>query len=105
MAQEVHYEVFRRSGAKGGWLLHEVVTARDTARSIAEDLMKSERATGVKIVKETYNTETGDYLTLKIFEEGHNRARLDKAMKDEPEVLPCFTPDDLYSYHARSTMA
>ncbi|HEY1710959.1 MAG TPA: hypothetical protein VGG10_22030 [Rhizomicrobium sp.] len=106
MAQEIHYEIFRRSGAKGGWLLHEVVTARDAARSIAEDLMKSERATGVKIVKETYDTETGNYLTLKIFEDGHNRAsRLDKTAKDEPESLPCFTADDLYSYHARSTIA
>ena len=29
MAREIHYEIFRRVGAKGGWTLHEVVTKRD----------------------------------------------------------------------------
>src|SRR6202012_4350108 len=54
---------------------------------------------------ETYNDETGDYLSLKIFEDGHNQMKVAPAQEDAPHALPCFKPDDLYSYHARQTMA
>jgi hypothetical protein len=67
-------------------------------------MMASEKATGVKVVKETYDDDTGDYLSLKIFEEGHNKMKTAPAQEDAPPSLPCFKPDDLYSYHARQTM-
>ena len=102
---QIHYEIFRRVGAKGGWTLHEVQSSRDKAIQIAQALMASEKATGVKVVKETYSEETGDYLTLKIFEEGHNQVKIEQNAEDAPHALPCFKPDDLYSYHARTTMA
>jgi hypothetical protein len=105
MAREIHYEVFRRVGAKGGWTLHEVVSSRDIALTMAQELMAGEKATGVKVVKETYNDETGDFLTLKIFEEGHNQMKVAPAQEDAPHALPCFKPEDLYSYHARATMS
>ena len=105
MAREIHYEIFRRVGAKGGWSLHEVVTSRDVALTMAQELMAGEKATGVKVVKETYNDETGDFLTLKIFEEGHNQMKIAPAQEDAPHTLPCFKPEDLYSYHARATMS
>lgn len=105
MAREIHYEIFRRVGAKGGWTLHEVVTSRDVALAMAQELMAGEKATGVKVVKETYNDETGDFLTLKIFEEGHNQMKIAPAQEDAPHALPCFKPEDLYSYHARATMS
>ncbi len=101
---QIHYEIFRRVGAKGGWTLHEVQTTRDRAIEIAQKLMAEEKATGVKVVKETYNDDTGDYLTLKIFEEGHNQVKIEANAEDAPHALPCFKPDDLYSYHARATM-
>ena len=104
MAKEVHYEVFRRVGAKGGWTLHDVRSDRDSAIELAQGLMKAEKATGVKVVKETYNDETGDYLTLKIFEEGHNEVKVSVAQEDAPHAIPCFKPEDLYSYHARATI-
>ena len=105
MAREIHYEIFRRVGAKGGWTLHEVVSSRDVALTMAQELMAGEKATGVKVVKETYNDETGDFLTLKIFEEGHNQMKIAPAQEDAPHALPCFKPEDLYSYHARATMS
>ncbi len=104
MGREIHYEVFRRAGARGGWTLHEVASSRELAISMAQELMASEKATGVKVVKETYNDDTGDFLTLKIFEEGHNQVKMAPAQEDAPHALPCFKPDDLYSYHARATM-
>ena len=105
MAQEIHYEIFRRHGAKGGWLLHDVVVARDAALRLAEHLMANDRATGVKVVKETYNPDTGQYLSLKIFEDGHNTLKMAAGAENAPYALPCLTPDDLYSYHARAAMA
>jgi len=104
MGREIHYEIFRRVGARGGWTLHEVASSREVALKMAKELMTSEQATGVKVVKETYNDDTGDYLTLKIFEDGHNQMKLAPAQEDAPSALPCFKPEDLYSYHARATM-
>ena len=104
MGRQVHFEIFRRAGARGGWSLHEVVSERGRALAMAEEMMASEKATGVKVVKETYDEETGDYLTLKIFEAGHNKMKVAPAQEDTPPSLPCFKPDDLYSYHARQTM-
>ena len=57
MAREIHYEVFRRVGAKGGWTLHEVTGDRTRALNQAKELMATDQATGVKVVKETYNEE------------------------------------------------
>lgn len=102
--KEIHYEVFRRQGAKGGWTLHDVATLREKALAMAADLMASEKATGVKVVKETYDADTGDYLSLKIFEDGHTKLKVEPAAEDMPHALPCFKPDDLYSYHARATL-
>jgi hypothetical protein len=104
MTRQVHFEVFRRAGAKGGWTLHEVVNDRGRALAMAQEMMASEKATGVKVVKETYDDESGDYLSLKIFEDGHNKMKMAPAQEDAPPSLPCFKPDDLYSYHARQTM-
>ena len=104
LAREIHYEVFRRVGAKRGWTLHDVRSDRDSAIEMAQGLMKAEKATGVKVVKETYNDDTGDYLTLKIFEEGHNSVQVPVAQEDAPHAIPCFKPKDLYSYHSRATI-
>jgi hypothetical protein len=104
MAQSIHYEIFSRVGAKGGWKMLDARTDREAALEFAQKLMADEKATGVKVVKETYNEETGDYLTLKIFEAGHNQVKTAPAQEDVPHALPCFKPDDLYSYHARATM-
>lgn len=105
MSREVHYEIFRRQGAKGGWVMHDAVNQRDAAVAIAETLMADNQATGVKVVKESFDNETGAYQSLKIFEDGHNKMKEEVAKEDAPSALPCFKPDDLYSYHARSTMA
>ncbi len=53
-------------------------------------LMAGEQATGVKVVKETYNEETGDYLTLKIFEDGHNQMKEEPAPEDAPQRASLF---------------
>jgi hypothetical protein len=104
MAQQVHFEIFSRRGSRGSWNLVEVRDKREEAVTFAQELM-TEGATGVKVVKETYNEETGDYLSLKIFEDGHNKVKVAAAQDDMPPSPPCFKVDDLYSYHARKTIA
>jgi hypothetical protein len=105
MGNQVHYEIFRRAGARGGWTLYEASSSRDGAIKMAQGLMTGEQpATGVKVVKETYNDDTGDFLSLKIFEDGQNQVKVDPKAEDAPHALPCFKPDDLYSYHARTTI-
>jgi hypothetical protein len=57
-------------------------------------------------VKETYHEGTGDYVSLTVFEDGKVEVKKKNtkiAEIDSPS--PCFKPDDLYSYHARTTMA
>ena len=103
MANSVHYEIFRRQGAAGSWSLVEVRDGREDALSHAQEILKT-GATGVKVVKETYNEDTGDYLSLKICEYGEKKVKSKPAQDDIPSS-PCFKPDDLYSYHARKTIA
>jgi len=104
MAQEIHYEIFSRRGSKGGWKLIDIKQSRDEALKFAQAIM-AEGATGVKVVKETYNDETGDYLSLKVFEDGLNKIKTTPTQEEVPHALPCFKPDDLYSYYARQTIA
>lgn len=103
MPQQIHYEVFRRQGS-GGFSLIEVRDHRDDAIKFAQDLMKN-GATAVKVMKETFNEDTGDYLSLKIFEEGKAITKKGKGLLEDVPSSPCFRPDDLYSYHARKTIA
>ena len=104
----VHYEVFRQTGRSGGWSLVEAVEDREVALRRAKELFSEGRAAAVKVVKETLQPSTGDYMSLTIFEEAHANFRQQKKQgaEDEPKnPLPCFQPDDLYSYHARMTIA
>ena len=102
---QVHFEVFRQTRTGGGWALVEAIAQRDEAVTYAK-LMLSEGATAVRVVKEMYQPETGEYMTLTIFEHGATETkRKSKKLDEGASSTPCFKADDLYSYHARSTMA
>jgi hypothetical protein len=102
--KDVHFEVFRRQSAKDAWVLHEVATVREKALAAAAELIASKQANGVKVVRETYDGETGDYSSLSIFEDGHTKLALDPAAEELPSAAPCFRPEDLYTRHARATL-
>ncbi|HTW34013.1 MAG TPA: hypothetical protein VMD53_05285 [Rhizomicrobium sp.] len=103
--KDVHFEVFLRPDPKASWALHDASSVREKALSMAADLIRAEKTIGVKVVKESYDGDTGDYLSRTIFEDGHTRMKLDAADEDALPVLPCFKPEDLYSQHARATLA
>ncbi len=101
---EIHYEVFHAQGRAGGWSLVEALEDRSVALERAKELVAS-GSTAVKVVKETHQPDTGDYMSLTIFEEGKLEVKKKAKIDDEISSVPCFKPDDLYSYHARMTMA
>ena len=103
MAQQIHYEIFRRRGSSGSWSLVEARDRREDALKFAESLITGD-AISIKVVKETFNDDTGDYLTLTIFEHGDKKIK-SSAKQEAAPSLPCFRADDLYSYHARKTIA
>jgi hypothetical protein len=78
---------------------------RDAAVKYAKRMIE-EGAPAVRVVKETYQPETGAYMTLTIFEHGATETKKkSKKLDDGTSSTPCFKADDLYSYHARSTMS
>ena len=100
---EIHFEVFHAQGRASDWSLVEALEDRDAALARAKELIAS-GSTAVKVVKETHQPESGDYMSLTIFEEGKVEVKKKKKVDDEISPVPCFKPDDLYSYHARMTM-
>jgi hypothetical protein len=103
---EIHYELFRQHGKGGGWSLIEANPNRDAAVARAKDLLAEGQASAVRVVKETYHPESGDYVSLTVFEDGKIAyQKSNKKIDDIESPVPCFKPDDLYSYHARMTMA
>jgi len=104
MAGSVHYEIFKRQGA-GGWSLADVRERREDAIAFAKEL-ETTGVAGVKVVKETFSDATGDYLSLSVYEHGEVKAKArGKSKQEEISASPCFRVDDLYSYHARKTIA
>ena len=103
---QVHFEIFRQVGKGGGWALVEAMEDREAAVDLAKQMLDEGRAGAVRVVKETYQSSTGDYLSLTIFEGGNTEVKKKNNKVDQIETTaPCFKPDDLYSYHARMTMA
>ena len=104
MSRQVHYELFVRRGASPGWSLQEAGESRAEILKAAETALTSAYITGVKVMKETYDESTGDFMSLRIFEEGKRKFKIAKAAEDAPPALPCLTPQDLYGVHARHTL-
>jgi hypothetical protein len=99
----IHYEVFQRRSKAGGWALHGAFSTRDIAIREAKTLINAGGAVGVRVFKETFKAETGDFMTLKVLEEG-DVADAKKRVSDATS-LPCFKPDDFYSFHGRRAIA
>ena len=102
---DIHYEIFRMVGKGGSWSLFEAMEDRDAALAAARAMLEEGRAAAVRVVKETFQSSTGDYMSLTIFEDGKTETKKkNKKTEDFDSPVPCFKPDDLYSYHARMTM-
>jgi hypothetical protein len=102
---QVHFEIFRLQGKGGGWSLVEAADDREAAIDQAKHLLAEGRAAAVRVVKLSFQPETGGHASLTIFEDGHIEAKKRNAKLDEDAPPPCAKPADLYSSAARATMA
>lgn len=102
MAKKIHYEVFIIKAGQKTWILHEAHDDRAAAMNSAKYALLQKAFSGARVVKETHNLETGEYLPITVFEEGG--FEVVKRTKEEVQ-LPCLTPRDLYSSHARILIA
>lgn len=100
---QVHYEIYTMA-PRGKWQFHSALESRDAALKQAKELVIG--STAVKVTKETLNPADGNYISVSIFQEGKVTPSSSKPGKTESvESLPCFKPQDLYSYQARKTIA
>lgn len=103
---EIHFEVFRQQRGSANWSLVEGFENRDTAMERARRLLQEGRATAVRVVKESFDAETGGYVSLTLFEDGSvNSKKKNTKIDDLDNLPPCVSADDLYAYPARAAIA
>lgn len=73
MTREIHYEVFVIHAGEQDWNLHQVFDERRLALNAAKYALLQATVSGAKVVKETHNLETGEYLPITVFENGSSR--------------------------------
>jgi len=102
---QIHYELFIRRQLNAPWTLAFANEDRQRVLDAAEDLLKEGRAVGVKVTKETLDPETRGFRTVIVMAKG--QVEVSKAMKERPsdDALPCITPQDFYTVHARDRIA
>ncbi len=96
-----HFEVFSRRGSGGPWAFFGAYPGRDDAVNAAKDVLASGQARAVRVYRETFNDDTGEFLSQKVFEEGNAGGKVAK----ESVHLPCAKPDDLYTANGKRTIA
>lgn len=96
----IHYEVLGRRGS--GWTILDVKKDRDAATKMAEQLWKSRKYNGVRVLKESFDQAESDVTSIEIYARGSSRK---KSKYDETGTIsPCLTPDDLYSHNGRRSI-
>lgn len=104
MVQKTHYEILAQEREGAGWTLCDAKSDRNGAVKLAETIIAEDGVVGIKIVKQVYDEDNGDYHSRTIFEDGRNKTNIAPAQEDVPNTIPCFRSDDLYSVHARKTI-
>ena len=98
---QIHYEIHLKL-PRGKWQLYGAMESREKALKQAKELVGG--GTSVQVTKETLS-EDGNYLSVRIFQEGEIENPKKNAGKTEAvDSLPCFKAQDLYSYEARKTI-
>ena len=97
---QIHYELFIRKAVGGAWTLDMATEDRGLAVKSAEEMMKAGKVVAVRVNKETLDPETREFRSVSILTLG--AAEPAKKAQPERDNEPlCFTPQDLYTAHAR----
>lgn len=99
----VHYEVFSRRNVKTSWGLEMATESRDQALAAAEDLLREGRV-AVRVSKETFDSETGEFRSHRLLEKGV-ATPLKKPDRIRETDSVCAGPADLYTAPAREKIA
>lgn len=95
----VHFEVFTRRSPKASWALEMATESRDQAMAAAESLLKEGRA-AVRVSRETFNPETGEFQSTRLMEKGVVVEEKKPRIIRETDSV-CASPSDLYTHVAR----
>lgn len=104
MAGQIHYEIFSRKTPQSGWVLQNALEDRDAAIAQARELLNARRAAAIKVTKEVFSDDTGEFRTYTVLTEGLPETRSKPKVASSAEPV-CTSPQDLYSRHARETIA
>ncbi len=104
-SKQTHFEVFLRKEKFGAWTLLGAHYNRTAAINEAKEILKHHGAIGVRVLKETFDEKTGDFRSIRVFQDGQAEDPPAKNATKHKIQLPCFKPEDLYSMHARRTIA
>lgn len=104
MAGQIHYEIFSRKTPQSGWVLQNALEDRDAAIAQARELLNARRAAAIKVTKEVFSDDTGEFRTYTVLTEGLPETRSKPKVASSAEPI-CTSPQDLYSRHARETIA
>lgn len=96
-----HFEVFSRKGPGSSWAFFGAYGTRDQAVNAAKGILAAGQAQAVRVYRETFNDDSGEFLSQKIFEDG---SAVEKTAK-QAVALPCSKPDDFYTATGRRTIA
>jgi hypothetical protein len=100
ISQRTHYEILGKEVRT--WAILEVRNSRAEALEYAEEIWKSEKFVGIKVIKESFDQETSEFSSVEIFNRGANRkeSKYDKT----GTIAPCLSPNDLYSADGRRSI-
>lgn len=104
MAGQIHYEVFSRKTPQAGWVLQNALDNRDVALAQARELLTTRRAAAIKVTKEVFSDDTGEFRSYTLLTEGLPEVKSKPRVATSAEPV-CTSPQDLYSRHARETIA
>ncbi len=107
-SKSTHYEIFLRKEKMGAWTMLSAHYARTAAIDEAKEILQQGGAVAVRVLKETFDESSGDFRSVRVFQDGDLRDPPPPkgSNKSGPQIqLPCFKPEDLYTMHARRTIA
>lgn len=102
--RSVHYEVHFKRSRVHGWTLLDAIEERAAAIKRAQDALAQHPEGSVRVTKEVFDEETLQFRAFTAFEAGGEKYE-DDGRADRKAELPCLSPGDLLTAHARQTIA
>ena len=99
----VHYELFSRRTPQASWVLEMASETRNLVMEAAEDMLKGGRS-AVRVSKEIYDQDSGEFRSLTVFEKGITAPPKKLKLAPDTDTI-CTSPQDLYTPLAREKIS